>query len=272
MVQLTALFIILDIRKPKVLDVVLSGLFNFNKYRLYQVTLETPFALVVQPREHTIFYELGVSPVFIGEQYSFLMQLCFLMLGVFGAYLIASLINILCNAQCIKYFAKRFIKDIFINTCSLYFMMHIPLGLTALIGIRFGNNMIGWRDVVEYGVNIIGVLVLWVSPGLFSGLLGLFKWDMSIHLRKIHLFGGRRRRFSEVFVVLSLLKDTLFVTSMVLFNKQLSLALMIILVCFEISVVARTNIFLHRPVFYLKLAEQILLLLYVCLFAAFYIL
>ena len=153
----------------------------------------------------------------MGQQYSFLMQLCFLMMGVFFAYLLASVIYCFCKTKCIKYFAKRFIKDIFTNTSSLYFMMHIPLGLTALIGIRFGNRMLAWRDIVEYGVNIIGVLVLCVTPGLFSGILGLFKFDVSVYLKKCYLLGARSRNFSEVFVTLDFFRDVLLLTGSIIF-------------------------------------------------------
>ena len=77
--------------------------------------------------------------------------------------------------------------------------------------------MLAWRDIVEYGVNIIGVLVLCVTPGLFSGILGLFKFDVSVYLKKCYLLGARSRNFSEVFVTLDFFRDVLLLTGSIIF-------------------------------------------------------
>lgn len=48
-IQLTSVFLILNIYKPKTLDTVLYGVFYLNKYRLYQVSLQTPFVPAMEP-------------------------------------------------------------------------------------------------------------------------------------------------------------------------------------------------------------------------------
>ena len=110
-------------------------------------------------------------------------------------------------------------------------MMHIPLGLTALIGLRFGNRMLAWKDIVQYGINIIGALILWICPGLFSGILGVFKEDVSVYLKKCYLFGARKRNYAEVFVALDFLRDVILLTSSILFKKQFALlAVLVVLI------------------------------------------
>ena len=189
----------------------------------------------------------------MGPHYSSMMQLCFLMLGIFSAYVIATFINNLCRNLTFNYATKRFIKEIFTNTSSLYFMMHMPLGLSALFGIKFGNYMLRLTNVGEYLTNAIGVLVLLAGPALFSCLLAAYKNDNTLFVKRCYLFSGRKRGYSEVYVFLTLSKDSLFATSAILLNTEFALGLMLVLIVAEIVTATTTDVFVHKPILGLKL-------------------
>ena len=63
------------------------------------------------------------------------------MLGVLAAYVIGTLVSPLCKNTIFNYITKRLVGGIFTNTFSLYFMTHIPVGLTTLVGFKFGNHI-----------------------------------------------------------------------------------------------------------------------------------
>lgn len=121
-----------------------------------------------------------------------MMQQCFLMLGIFALYAFASLILYFCKNVCIvKYFIKRFVKDIFVNTACLYFIMHIPMGLTALVGFKFGNHSSFSMDSLQYIVNIIGVFIFAAGPALLATLLAFFKGFKCLFIKKCYIFSSR---------------------------------------------------------------------------------
>lgn len=82
--------------------------------------------------------------------------------------------------------------------------------------------------MIEYNVNMIGILVLVAGPPIFSSVLGMFKFDKTLFLKRCYLFSCRQRAQSEVYVFFSLLKDSLFAVSAILFNVEFTLGLMLV--------------------------------------------
>lgn len=217
----------------------------------------------------SIYGEVGVDPTFIGSQYSPLMQLNFLLIGVFVFYVVVLLVR-LCFKNLLKYFVRRLIQDIFINSTSIYFTMHIPIGLTSVVGFKFGNYNRTNLNLTTYAVNVLSLFIVLSGPVLFTILLSTFKKIRTVRTKKGYLFASRAKELSEVFVLLDLLRDVLFCISVVLFPPHTSLAIMLVYIVVETLFICKSNVFPSKLMLGLKLLEQLFYLIFTLFLLVYY--
>ena len=216
-IQLTAMFVLFPVNKPVILNSLLFGAFKLNSFTLYSFNFISPFLSTSFAYPDSVPEELSLSPTFVGNLYSPLMQISFLLIGMFIVYIIAFCMTFVCKLLCLDYFTKWTVKSIFLNSFNIYFTMHIPIVLTTVTGLKY-LNIAKPLDLASLGVSMVGLGVAILGSLVFPTMLAVHKGVRVMYLKRGYIFACRNRRMSEIVVFLGLFKDVIVCVLVVMFH------------------------------------------------------